>query len=856
LGSKTQRQRRLERSREKAYFGAVNDVPLKVNKPIETTIAPETHARRGWVHKYWARKPHNVVREYIRHFTRAGDIVLDPFTGSGVTNSEALILRRRTIGVDLNPIAIHITRAVCAGPVDLNHLEAARDEVLDRVWAAVSPLYEVKCTRCGAPTQAISTVWKGENPVGLFVRCGTPILDHLAAPTGCGYRGIQSPSKEDITRIAALEQTPLEAIDPIFRVPRETVEESNPSLHFADLFHRRNLLAMCHLRAAIEQVKSQSIRDLLLLAFSAELEPMSKLPPVRNSRLQRGVSPAASWYKKSGFWLPLDHVDGHVLFYFRERMKKVVRAKEETNSEIGDAYQPGRTYEDLSHGEKTILLAIGDATRLPIPDASVHFILTDPPYGDSVPYLRSSRMWNAWLGLSADESREVFMSKPETYKERLLAAFSEMHRVLKPGGYASVWFHYKDPDIWFALVGCARFAGFEQVALVEEPHAKRTSEASDNPQATIKQDRILTLRRLEKPTDSLVVNGGFNVLDLEQFLVEKSAEILGSSATSLDYDTLYNPLLNVMLEKGLWHKVEAKVTKSYLLRLWKKHFSYKEGRWQLDPQNRDVERLLGTEKVAERFLVSIINSAGPEGADVEHIHRELFKFLEGLNVGGPEKRNVKLSALLRRVGAVQLYNGNFAFNPSSANVANKAKRFQHNEVVYWLAFLGKRAGYEVHIGRKEQGDFYRGQKLRDVSGSLPANFTEGLDDEVLGFVEQIDVIWFRPNEVRGFEVEKTTGVASGCERLVNLLRSLPSGVEGFGYVVVAGTPKDEGLIRKHMFGSAPFKDFARAGTLKYILEDPLLRLIRGVERSPQMDLDMGATLLRMSKGEAPQKTLA
>ena len=57
---------------------------------INHALVPKTHPPMYLMHKYWARKPHNVVREYIEHYTKKGDIVLDPFCGSGVTVLEAL----------------------------------------------------------------------------------------------------------------------------------------------------------------------------------------------------------------------------------------------------------------------------------------------------------------------------------------------------------------------------------------------------------------------------------------------------------------------------------------------------------------------------------------------------------------------------------------------------------------------------------------------------------------------------------------------------------------------------------------------------------------------------------------------
>jgi len=57
---------------------------------IDHAISPQAHTPMYLMHKYWARKPHNVVREYIEHYSRKGEIVLDPFVGSGVTAIEAI----------------------------------------------------------------------------------------------------------------------------------------------------------------------------------------------------------------------------------------------------------------------------------------------------------------------------------------------------------------------------------------------------------------------------------------------------------------------------------------------------------------------------------------------------------------------------------------------------------------------------------------------------------------------------------------------------------------------------------------------------------------------------------------------
>ena len=89
---------------------------------IDYAIVPKTHSSMYSMHKYWARKPHNVVSEYINHYSKEGEIVLDPFLGSGVTALEAIKAGRKAIGIDLDPMSIFITEQT-AIPVDIDELK-------------------------------------------------------------------------------------------------------------------------------------------------------------------------------------------------------------------------------------------------------------------------------------------------------------------------------------------------------------------------------------------------------------------------------------------------------------------------------------------------------------------------------------------------------------------------------------------------------------------------------------------------------------------------------------------------------------------------------------------------------------
>jgi 16S rRNA G966 N2-methylase RsmD len=93
-----------------------------IKPPSEITIFQKQAAKRHHgVHGYFTRQVWSVVQKYIETFTRPGDLVLDPFGGSGVTFIEALVLGRKAIHIDINPLSKFVVETLASG-VDVGAL--------------------------------------------------------------------------------------------------------------------------------------------------------------------------------------------------------------------------------------------------------------------------------------------------------------------------------------------------------------------------------------------------------------------------------------------------------------------------------------------------------------------------------------------------------------------------------------------------------------------------------------------------------------------------------------------------------------------------------------------------------------
>lgn len=89
------------------------------------------------LHAFAAKFPPQLPRAFIRGLTSPGDVVLDPMMGSGTAVVEALLEERQGIGLDIDPLALRLSR-VKTMPLDTEGLRSAGYKVISRANALLS----------------------------------------------------------------------------------------------------------------------------------------------------------------------------------------------------------------------------------------------------------------------------------------------------------------------------------------------------------------------------------------------------------------------------------------------------------------------------------------------------------------------------------------------------------------------------------------------------------------------------------------------------------------------------------------------------------------------------------------------
>lgn len=221
------------------------------------------------------------------------------------------------------------------------------------------------------------------------------------------------------------------------------------------------------------------------------------------------------------FWL-LSYNAAHATIMTRVVAKSGQKDLVVTSAQPGVLYVSGLPVEkNLFAGLKRKLKTISDAfgvvygrsgcvevyqrssCDVKLPNGSIDYVFTDPPFGGNIPYAEINFINEAWLGRFTDRRDEAIVSGSQQksireYQNLLTTALSEANRVLKPEGKATLVFHSASAEVWNALRGAYSDAGLgvECAGVLDKTQGsfKQVTTAG-----SVKGDPVLLLGKARKP---------------------------------------------------------------------------------------------------------------------------------------------------------------------------------------------------------------------------------------------------------------------------------------------------------------------------------------------------------------------
>lgn len=500
-------------------------------------------------HSYHTKVPPEAIVPFIEHYTEQGDVVLDPFCGSGMTGVAAALAGRRSILNDLSPAAIHLA---------WNHTRPCEPEALADGFAAIEArltsrfqsLYRTthddgssalihwtlwstrhRCLVCSHEFLLWDVMDRKSGRLGNMINCPhcQSILNRsaletlgsrpawIAYETRSGKRFEKPANDADIARALSFRREAISSWYPTTSVASDREMYIRCALQLqgvnsiADFYTARNLEALSLLWQEILAVHDERVQRALAFAFTNTAWHGTRM---RRFNARGGQRPLTGT-----LYIPQLSSEANVLEVMRNKVDQLQRYYR--------AYRPRR-------GDLPALL-LGSATELAgIPESSIDYVFTDPPFGSNIFYADCNLIWESWLGRLTDATREAVVNRSlsldkggksvATYAGLIGGAMREVSRVLKPGGWATVVFHNTDGKIWQVIRDAADLAGFtfhEAASLDRRQQSHKGYKGRSGAEDVAHFDVVFNLRKPERTALRVQSNekGSFDLPDLVAAIV-------------------------------------------------------------------------------------------------------------------------------------------------------------------------------------------------------------------------------------------------------------------------------------------------------------------------------------------------
>lgn len=566
-----------------------------VTEPYASDVSEGKFDPLYMYHPYLTKVPHKAVMKYLLHYTQPGDIILDGFAGTGMTGAAARLCEsghRNAICLDLSPLASFID--YCVNTTETGKAFAKRAKsIIDRAEESMGWMFKTHHSN-GAECTINYVLWSDVYVCG---SCGKELIywdsavdienGKILQSFSCPHCGV-SLTKSSITKaqeskhnhlvntaILSTKRVPV-LINYTFQGKRYEKRPDTKDLELLEKIDNLGLSTWFPLDKTYEGDElNRASRDGISYFFQyytpRVLNVFSKIKslfeyPIDNYLITKLAFQSTIMYRytyMNGCWgagggpmsgtLYVPSLIKEINVFKQLRDSINAREKIETNDNPSSVIVSTQSAENLSS----------------VPDESVDYIFTDPPFGSNLMYSELNRLSEMWLKVHTNNESECIVSNSQNkalpeYQALMTCVFSEYYRILKPGKWFSIEFSNTSASVWTCIQAAIQSAGFV-VANVSALDKQKGSFKAVTTTTAVKQDLVISCY---KPSESFSARLGSNssVIDnawefVDEYLhhlpVFITKDGILSTVVERSPKVLFDRLISFFVQKGLPVPVDA-----------------------------------------------------------------------------------------------------------------------------------------------------------------------------------------------------------------------------------------------------------------------------------------------------------
>lgn len=513
-------------------------------------------------HSYHTKVPHLAIVPSILHYTEPGDIVLDGFSGSGMTGVAAQFCgtapesyrkqleqewntagyappkwgARRVILNDLGPAATFISAGYNL-PFNVREFERAAKKILKDFETELGWMYETLhsdgktkgrinftvwsevfgCPECGKDAVFFDEAVDPESKaVSETIRCPNCAAELRKEQMDLQFESFQDPGSGEVERRpkrravlinydvgkATYEKKPDAAdLKVIERIAAMPLPASLPFTRLPDCqMTRVGRMATTETRAINQMFLPRAAQSLGAIWQTAT--------DCTDTRLRN----ALMFFVEQAIWgmSILNRYSPSHFSQVNRALSGVFYVASQT-SEVNPRYildgklkRLAKVFASTMALPAVAIVGTGTCAAMPLPDRSVDYVFTDPPFGENIYYADLNFLVESWHGVRTDESPEAIVDRARgkmlnEYQTLMRQCFEEYARVLKPSRWITIVFSNSKNSIWHAIQEALGSAGF--VVADVRTLDKQQGSFKQVTSTAVKQDLVISAY---KPSEALV----------------------------------------------------------------------------------------------------------------------------------------------------------------------------------------------------------------------------------------------------------------------------------------------------------------------------------------------------------------